>query len=96
MRRYWRPLHGSAPGPRGGGSDPVRARLDFRPDGRPGSKYEHGGEYFEGRESAATRLLVSDDLVVVWEAGAGVNDDIGDADVVAGGPLGTRRSAVAP
>ncbi|MFF3085984.1 DUF4241 domain-containing protein [Streptomyces nojiriensis] len=34
--------------------------------------YEHGGEYFDGREGAATRLRVSDDPVVVWEAGGGV------------------------
>ncbi|WP_327380738.1 DUF4241 domain-containing protein [Streptomyces sp. NBC_01207] len=47
--------------------------------------YEHGGEYFDGRECAATRLCVSDDPVVVWEAGVGVNDDIGDADVAAAG-----------
>ncbi|MFI1279374.1 DUF4241 domain-containing protein [Streptomyces sp. NPDC020858] len=55
------------------------------------ARYEHGGESFEGRECAATRLLVSDDPVVVWEAGAGVNDDIGDADVVAGGPHSAVR-----
>ncbi|KJY41856.1 hypothetical protein VR46_24045 [Streptomyces sp. NRRL S-444] len=47
--------------------------------------YEHGGEHFDGRECAATRLRVSDDPVVVWEAGVGVNDDIGDADVAAAG-----------
>lgn len=47
--------------------------------------YEHGGEYFDGRECAATRLCVSDDPVIVWEAGVGVNDDIGDADVAAAG-----------
>ncbi len=47
--------------------------------------YEHGGEYFDGRECAATRLRVSDDPVVAWEAGVGVNDDIGDADVAAAG-----------
>ncbi|MFD7783323.1 DUF4241 domain-containing protein [Streptomyces nojiriensis] len=47
--------------------------------------YEHGGEYFDGRECAATRLRVSDDPVVVWEAGGGVDDDIGDADVAAAG-----------
>lgn len=47
--------------------------------------YEFGGKYFDGRECAATRLRVSDDPVVVWEAGVGVNDDIGDADVAAAG-----------
>ncbi|WP_266601753.1 DUF4241 domain-containing protein [Streptomyces sp. NBC_01214] len=47
--------------------------------------YEFGGTYFDGRECAATRLCVSDDPVVVWEAGVGVNDDIGDADVAAAG-----------
>ncbi|MFD7913528.1 DUF4241 domain-containing protein [Streptomyces sp. NPDC059752] len=47
--------------------------------------YEHGGEYVDGRECAATRLCVSDDPVVAWEAGVGVNDDIGDADVAAAG-----------
>ncbi|MEW2417840.1 DUF4241 domain-containing protein [Streptomyces sp. NPDC046866] len=47
--------------------------------------YEHGGEYFDGRECAATRLRVSDDPVVVWEAGVGVNDDIGDVDIAAAG-----------
>lgn len=47
--------------------------------------YEHGGEYFDGRKGAATRLRVSADPVVVWEAGAGVTDDIGDADIAAAG-----------
>ncbi|MER6202004.1 DUF4241 domain-containing protein [Streptomyces sp. NPDC001586] len=47
--------------------------------------YEHGGEQFDGRECAATRLRVSDDPVVVWEAGIGVNDDIGDAEIAAAG-----------
>ncbi|MFI8339431.1 DUF4241 domain-containing protein [Streptomyces sp. NPDC085639] len=47
--------------------------------------YAHGGEYFDGRECAATRLRVSDDPVVVREAGVGVNDDVGEADVAAAG-----------
>lgn len=42
-------------------------------------------EYFDGRECAATRLRVSGDPVVGWEAGAGVDHDIGDADVAAAG-----------
>ncbi|MBT2540243.1 DUF4241 domain-containing protein [Streptomyces sp. ISL-44] len=47
--------------------------------------YEHGGAYFDGRKGAATRLRVSADPVDVWEAGAGVTDDIGDADIAAAG-----------
>lgn len=50
-----------------------------------GVPYEHGGKYFDGRECAATRLCVSDEPVVIWEAGVGVSDDIGDADVAAAG-----------
>ncbi|MFJ9548912.1 DUF4241 domain-containing protein [Streptomyces erythrochromogenes] len=46
--------------------------------------YEHGGDHFDGRECAATRLRVGDDPVAVWEAGIGVNDATGDA-VAAGG-----------
>ncbi|MFD9535378.1 DUF4241 domain-containing protein [Streptomyces sp. NPDC060010] len=47
--------------------------------------YEHGGDYFDGRECAATRLRVGDGPVAVWEAGIGVNDAIGDAEIAAAG-----------
>ncbi|MFF4448735.1 DUF4241 domain-containing protein [Streptomyces sp. NPDC001502] len=38
--------------------------------------YEFFGEYFDGVECAATRLRLSDDPVIGWEMGLGVEDDI--------------------
>ncbi|MGW1638343.1 DUF4241 domain-containing protein [Streptomyces lavendulae] len=38
--------------------------------------YEFFGEQFHGVECAATRLRISDDPVVGWEMGLGVDDDI--------------------
>ncbi|MFF3861542.1 DUF4241 domain-containing protein [Streptomyces sp. NPDC002209] len=38
--------------------------------------YEFFGEQFDGVECAATRLHISDDPVVGWEMGLGVDDDI--------------------
>nr|WSX54235.1 DUF4241 domain-containing protein [Streptomyces sp. NBC_00974] len=37
--------------------------------------YEFFGEHFDGVESAATRLRISDDPVIGWEMGLGVEDD---------------------
>ncbi|WP_328777762.1 DUF4241 domain-containing protein (plasmid) [Streptomyces goshikiensis] len=38
--------------------------------------YEFFGEQFDGVECAATRLCISDDPVVAWEMGLGVDDDV--------------------
>ncbi|MEU5069703.1 DUF4241 domain-containing protein [Streptomyces virginiae] len=38
--------------------------------------YEFMGEHVDGVECAATRLCISDDPVVGWEMGLGVEDDI--------------------
>ncbi|MGW7440770.1 DUF4241 domain-containing protein [Streptomyces sp. NPDC054849] len=38
--------------------------------------YEFLGEYCDGVECAATRLCISDDPVIGWEMGLGVDDDI--------------------
>lgn len=38
--------------------------------------YEFFGERFDGVECAATRLCISDDPVVAWEMGLGVDDDV--------------------
>ncbi|CAL9330341.1 DUF4241 domain-containing protein [Streptomyces sp. enrichment culture] len=38
--------------------------------------YEFFGEHFDGIECAAIRLCISDDQVVGWEMGLGVDDDI--------------------
>ena len=38
--------------------------------------YEFFGEHFDGVACAATRLCISEDLVVGWEMGLGVDDDI--------------------
>ncbi|MBT1189823.1 DUF4241 domain-containing protein [Streptomyces sp. CJ_13] len=38
--------------------------------------YEFFGEHFDGVECAATRLCISDDPVILWEMGLGVDDDI--------------------
>ncbi|MFD5624051.1 DUF4241 domain-containing protein [Streptomyces yangpuensis] len=38
--------------------------------------YEFFGEHFDGVECAATRLCISDDPVVGWEMGLGVDEDI--------------------
>lgn len=49
------------------------------------ARYERGGDYFDGRECAATRLCVGGGPVAVWEAGIGMNDAIGDAEIAAAG-----------
>nr|WTA23897.1 DUF4241 domain-containing protein [Streptomyces sp. NBC_00853] len=38
--------------------------------------YEFFGEHFDGVECAATRLCISDDPVIGWEMGLGVEDDV--------------------